>query len=148
MLEITPPRRPRRFELGIDNPEEGASPAPGRQRLSNESCTSDKFKSPSFGAALRNARASTSRRFAPYAHPELLPASPGTALATTMSEMELADFIMFGGPISSRTRAASTWAVSGSVSPGERTKREGRRAARHLRAIAKAEEYSASPDVS
>lgn len=145
-LEVDLPRRRARFETGIDNPAEGESPAPGQRRLVR-SAASDKFNSPSLGAALRNARATSGRRFAPYAHPELIPTSPGSVLSTTMSELELSDFVMYGGPVSSRTRAGSSWSASSSASPPERKASE-RRMPRHLRALAKAAEYASSTGTS
>lgn len=152
-LEVTLPRRTRGFECGIDNPEEGTSPAPGQRGLFGRTAASEKFtKSPSLRAALRNDRAKSGRRFDPYAHPELIQSTPGSALAQQMTEMELSDFIMFGGPVSARTRSSGCWSSSSSssTSPADSSSssaspaRRGR-VPRHLRALAQAAEYAASP---
>ena len=144
-LEVSLPRRSRGFESGIDNPAEGESPAPGQRGLFAGQSASEKFHSPSLGAALRSARAKSGRRFAPYAHPELCPPpTPGSAAAQLMSEMELTDYIMFGGPVSSRTRTSSNSSTWSSTSSSVDSSGRRPRVPRHLRALAQAAEYSSS----
>ena len=138
-LEVSLPRRNRRFETGIDNPiDEEEEEQTGQTDELGPGTKS--FGSPrgtkSFGSASR----ASARRFAPY--PAQRPLTPEVAAAASPGLASSMTELLLEGPVSARTRAASAGFKRASSEPQASFKRGHPRVPRHLDALAKASEIN------